>query len=133
MGLFEILGWKRRTPPPPVGEDLERGTRTEDALPWQRGLLRGGLFLGLVLLTVAAFPRGAFYEYPVEVGDTWRQSTLTAPFNFPTYLDEDRGQARRDTVRKHTPPYFRALLRAPQKLSENRDTLQRQRDRILAA
>jgi len=133
MGLFEILGWKRRTPPPPVGEDLERGTRTEDALPWQRGLLRGGLFLGLVLLTVAAFPRGDFYEYTVEVGDTWRQSTLTAPFNFPIYLDEDRVQARRDTVRKNTPPYFRALLRAPQKLSENRDTLQRQLDRILGA
>jgi putative nucleotidyltransferase with HDIG domain len=132
MGLFEILGWKRRTPPP-VGEDLERGTRSEDAAPWQRRLLRGGLFVGLVLLTVAAFPRGDFYEYTVEVGDTWRQSTLTAPFNFPVYLDEDRVQARRDTVRKKTPPYFQAQLRAPQKLSENRDTLQRQLDRILGA
>ena len=132
MGLFEILGWKRRTPPP-VGEDLERGPRTEEAAPWQRGLLRGGLILGLVLLTVAAFPRGDFYEYTVEVGDTWRQSTLTAPFNFPVYLDADRVQARRDTVRKNTPPYFRALLRAPQKLSENRDTLQRQLTRILGA
>ncbi len=130
MGLLETLGLKRRTPPP-VGDDLERGDRADEESAWQRWLLRGGLFLGLVVLTVAAFPRGDFYEYTVEVGDTWRQSTLTAPFNFPVYLNAERVQARRDTVRKNTPPYFRDVLRAPQRLTENRDTLRRQLSRIL--
>ncbi len=132
MGLLEILGWKPRTPPP-VGDDLERGNRSEEEPAWQRWLLRGGLFIGLVILTVAAFPRGDFYEHTVEVGDTWRQGTLTAPFNFPVYLNESRVQARRDTVRKNTPPYFQEVLDAPQELSENRDTLRRQLNRILDA
>ena len=132
MGLLESLGWSRRKAQP-VGQDLELGQTTEEETAWRRWLLRGGLFLGLVVLTVAAFPRGDFYEYTVEVGDTWRQSTLTAPFNFPVYLNEERVRAKRDTVRKNTPPYFREVLDAPQQLAQNRDTLRRQLDRILGA
>jgi len=105
MGLSELFGWSRRTPQP-AGQDLEAEDRSEDTEAWKRWALRGGLFLALVALTVAAFPRGDFYEYTVEVGDTWRQSTLTAPFNFPVYLDQERVQARRDTVRKTRPRTF---------------------------
>lgn len=130
MGLLEILGWSRRKPRP-VGNDLETGDRSEEKPAWQRWLLRGGLFLVLVVLTVAAFPRGDFYEYTVEVGDTWRQSTLTAPFNFPVYLNQERVEARRDTVRENTPPYFRQMLNAPQQLTQNEDTLHRQLNRTL--
>ena len=132
MGLLEILGWSRRKPQP-VGHDLETGDHSEGKPAWQRWLLRGGLFGALVILTVAAFPRGEFYEYTVEVGDTWRQSTLTAPFNFPVYLNEDRVEARRDTVRKNTPPYFRDVQNASQQLSANRDTLRQQLGRVLEA
>ncbi len=132
MGLLEILGWTRRKPQP-VGQDLEAGEGDDDEAFWKRWLLRWGLFLILVVLTVAAFPRGDFYEYTVEVGDTWRQSTLTAPFNFPVYLNEQRVQEKRDTVRKNTPPYFRLVPDAPQQLTENRNTLRRQLDRILEA
>jgi len=131
MGLLEILGWSRKAQP--VGKDLEIGEKSEEGAAWRQWLLRGGLFIALVALTVAAFPRGEFFEYTVEVGDTWRQSTLTAPFNFPVYLNEDRVQARRDTVRKNTPPYFRSLLDAPQQLAQNRDTVLRQLDRVLSA
>jgi len=130
MGLLETLGWSRRKPQP-VGHDLETGDRSDDSPAWKRWALRGGLFLALVALTVAAFPRGDFYEYTVEVGDTWRQSTLTAPFNFPVYLDQDRVEARRDTVRQNTPPYFREARNPTQQLAENRDTLLRQLNRIL--
>jgi hypothetical protein len=130
MGLLETLGWRRRKPQP-VGQELETGDRSEEPSAWKRWGIRGGLFFVLVALTVAAFPRGDFYEYTVEVGDTWRQSTLTAPFNFPVYLDQDRVEARRDTVRKNTPPYFAEIQNASQQLQDNRDTLRRQLGRIL--
>ena len=114
-----------------MGHDLETGDRSDASPAWKRWGLRGGLFVFLVVLTVAAFPRGDFYEYTVEVGDTWRQSTLTAPFNFPVYLDQERVEARRDTVRQNTPPYFGEVQDATQQLEDNRDTLRRQLTRIL--
>jgi putative nucleotidyltransferase with HDIG domain len=134
MGLFEKLGWSRRSAQP-VGKELETSGRNDDegTPEWQFWALRGGLLLILVGLTVAAFPRGEVYEYTVQVGDTWRQSTLDAPFDFPVYIDQERVQAKRDTVRKNTPPYFREVPTASKKLTSNRDTLLRQLDQILDA
>ena len=132
MGLLETLGWSRRKPKP-VGHGLETSDSAEEDGDWQGRLLRGGLFLGLVILTVAAFPRGDLYEYTVETGDVWRQSTLTAPFNFPVYLDQNRVEAKRDTIRENTSPYFRRIRDAPRQMSQNRDTLRRQLDRVLDA
>lgn len=133
MGLFDTLGWSRRTAQP-VGHELETSGRSdEEESRWQFWLIRGGLLLALVALTVAAFPRGEVYEYTVQVGDTWRQSTLEAPFDFPVYVDQEQVEAKRDTVQRNTPPYFRELSNAGQTLAGNRDTLARQLDRILDA
>jgi putative nucleotidyltransferase with HDIG domain len=133
MGLLDQLGWSRRAPQP-VGHELETSGRSNDeSSDWTYWALRGGLLLILVGITAAAFPRGEVYEYTVQVGDTWRQSTLEAPFDFPVYVDQAQVEARRDTVRKNTPPYFRELSNARQKLEANRDTLATQLDRILRA
>jgi len=131
MGLFEQLGWSRRTPQP-VGHELETSGRSgeEEESDWQFWALRGGLLLILIGITAAAFPRGEVYEYTVQVGDTWRQSNLEAPFDFPVYADQQQVEARRDTVRKNTPPYFREHTDARRQLEANRDTLARQLDRI---
>ncbi len=131
MGLFDQLGWSRPTAQP-VGHELETSGRSEDDTSrWQFWALRWGLFLVLIAITAAAFPRGEVYEYTVQVGDTWRQSTLDAPFDFPVYVDQERVEAKRDTVRKNTPPFFREISEARQKVVQNRDTLARQLDRIL--
>lgn len=133
MGLFEWLGWTRATPRP-VGHDLETGGRDEDEeSPLRHWALRGGLLLALIVISVMAFPRGEVYEYAVQVGDTWQQATLEAPFDFPIYIDEARVQARRDTVRKNTAPFFRQMPRPQQALAANRDTLANQLDRVLDA
>jgi putative nucleotidyltransferase with HDIG domain len=115
-----------------VGHELETSGRSgeEASSDWTFWVLRGGLLLILVGITAAAFPRGEVYEYTVQVGDTWRQSSLEAPFDFPVYADQEQVQARRDTVRKNTPPYFREHPDARQQLEANRDTLARQLDRI---
>ncbi len=133
MGLFDWLSWERSTPRP-VGHELETGGHDDDEDSRLRHwLVRAGLFLGLVVLTVAAFPRGEVYEYAVQVGDTWQQATLEAPFDFPIYIDQDQVQARRDTVRRNTAPFFREIPRPREKLASNRDTLARQLDRTLEA
>ena len=133
MGLLEKLGWSRRAPQP-VGQELETSGRSnEETSDWTYWALRGGLLLILIGITAAAFPRGEVYEYTVQVGDTWRQSTLEAPFDFPVYVDQAQVKARRDTVRQNTPPYFRELANARQKLQANRDTLATQLDRIFQA
>lgn len=133
MGLLDKLGWNRHTAQP-VGHELETSGHTEDDGPtWQYWTLRAGLFLFLVIITAAAFPRGEVYEYTVQVGDTWRQATLEAPFDFPVYVDQERVAAKRDTVRKNTPPYFQELPDARDKLEANRDTLAQQLDRVLGA
>ncbi len=133
MGLLDQLGWSRRTAQP-VGHELETSGRTEDdASRWQYWAVRGGLLLFLIGITIAAFPRGEVYEYTVQVGDTWRQSTLEAPFDFPVYVDQEQVEAKRDTVRKNTPPYFRERTEARQRLQANRDSLTEELDRIFAA
>lgn len=131
MGLLDQLGWSRDSAQP-VGHELETSGRSdEDPATWQYWALRGGLFLLLVLATAAAFPRGQVYEYTVQVGDTWRQAPLEAPFDFPVYVDEERVQTKRDTVRKNTPPYFQEFPDARSELQKNRNELKDQLDRIL--
>ena len=131
MNLLEKLGWSRRTARP-VGHELETGGHSGDASssrrPW---LLRAGLLLGLLAVTVAAFPRGKVYEYTVQVGDIWRQPTLVAQFNFPIYKDKERVQEERKAARRNTPPYFEQIPNAQRQLQANRDTLSRQLDRVL--
>jgi len=131
MGFLDKLGLRRHTAQP-VGNELERSGRPEEERsPVRTWLVRGGLLLFLIGVTVAAFPRGEIYEYTVQVGDTWRQSTLDAPFDFPVYVDQARVEAKRDTVRKNTPPYFRELPNARQQLQRNQDTLLQQLEQIL--
>jgi len=133
MGLLDWLGWSRRAPQP-VGSDLETGGHDGDPPSSTRHwLVRAGLLLTLLFVGVVAFPRGEVYEYAVQEGDTWQQSTLEAPFDFPIYVDQEEVQARRDSVRENTPPYFREVTDAREQLVANRDTLARQLDEVLEA
>jgi putative nucleotidyltransferase with HDIG domain len=134
MGFLDQLGWSRRTAQP-VGHELETSGRSDEDDPsrWKYWSLRGGLALFLIAMTAVAFPRGEVYEYTVQVGDTWRRTTLEAPFDFPVYVDQEQVQKKRDTVRRSTPPYFREITDARQRLEANRDTLARQLDQLLEA
>ena len=129
MGLLEKLGlWKRKARP--VGQELESGRNDEEADARRQLLIRAGLFIALVALTVAAFPKGEVYEYTVQVGDTWRQPTLVASFNFPIYKNEERVEEERREAREETPPYFREVRNASSRMAANRDTLEKQLDRV---
>jgi hypothetical protein len=133
MKILEQLGWRQRKSRP-VGRGLESaaGGNKNGRSSWSV-YLRLGLFLALVALTMAAFPHGEVYEYTVQVGDTWRQPTLEAPFNFPIRKDPDVVSKEREQARRETPPYFQEVANAQQQVTANRDTLAAQLDRIMEA
>jgi len=127
MGLLEMLGWSGDSQKArPVGTQLETGRSDDKESLTRYWLIRGGLFAALVLIALLAFPHGEVYEYTVQNGDTWRQPTLVAPFNFPVYKDSETVQIQRQQARRETPPYFRPVPNATQMMARNRDTLQQQ-------
>jgi hypothetical protein len=133
MGLLDKISWGRPKPRP-VGQELESGGRGDGEIAaYKDALIKAGLFLGLVVITAMSFPRGEVYEYTVQVGDTWRQQTLVAPFNFPIYKDKEKVEQERDEARQQTPPYFQEVTNARERLDANRDTLARQLDRVMEA
>ena len=133
MNILEQLGWRQRKPRP-VGRGLGSSAHSNEGSSWQwSASLKAGVFLALVGLTLAAFPHGEVYEYTVQVGDTWRQPTLEAPFNVPIYKDPDVLATERERARRQTPPYFEKVTNAQQRVAANRDTLAAQFDRIMEA
>ena len=132
MSILETLGLAKKKARP-VGHELESGRSDKVRETRRHWIVRGGLFLALIVITVLAFPRGEVYEYTVQVGDTWRQPTLVAPFNYPIRKDEDRVESERRKARQNTPPFFEELPDAQSKMAANRDTLQQQLDRIMSA
>jgi hypothetical protein len=100
-------------------EDLKRARRKNLSI-------KAGIFLSLLVLTMAAFPRGELYRYTVEVGDEWRQETLVAPFGFAIYKDDAERASEREQVRYTTPPFFTQDESAQEAVRENRDDVEEQ-------
>ena len=132
MGLFEKIGLARKKPRP-VGHQLEKGrdsTRRSEHANWA---FKIGILLGLVGLTIAAFPRGEVYQFTVQVGDEWRQEPLVAPFDYAIYKSPEELAEEREAVRRRTPPYFREIVDAQQRMGANRDSVARQLGRVFEA
>lgn len=132
MGLWNtIRDWLPfQKEPRPVGDQLETGPPSNERSTTTYWAIRGGIFAILLGITLAAFPRGDAYEHTVEVGDTWRQQTLVAPFNFPVYKDEDSVRTEREEARRNTPPYFAAVLDAEEQMQTRRDSLQQRLEEV---
>ena len=129
MGLFEKIGLAKKKPRP-VGQKLEKGRESPRRSNQTKWAFKVGILLILMLLTLAAFPRGNIYQYTVEVGDEWRRETLTAPFDFPIYKSQEELARERLEVRQGTPPYFREVPDAQVRMAANRDTVAQQLERI---
>ncbi len=121
--LLERLGLHRKALPlseqPPL-----------PASPAKRWSVRGLLFAVLVALTVIAFPYNASLSHEARVGEEWRDETLIAPFSFPILKDRETLQQERLTIRSETPPFFRAVPDALERMERNRDTLRAQVEAI---
>jgi len=117
----------------PVGQNLEKGRDDQKRLQRRRNFQKASIFVILVLITLAAFPRGEMYQYAIQVGDEWRQETLTAPFDFPIYKAEDVIREERAAVRYTTPPFFAEIPNANERIVAYRDTVAQQLERIFDA
>ncbi|HYE58894.1 MAG TPA: HDIG domain-containing protein, partial [Rhodothermales bacterium] len=83
-------------------------------------------YLGLVVLTVAAFPRVRAVLLVYEEGDVWRGETLRAPFDFAVLKDRRVLAAEQRAVRYEVPPYVREVPGVPMRVRERRDSLEAQ-------
>ena len=78
-----------------------------EKLSWHEIWIKTVLVVASVVLIVWAMPRETnSLNYKVEVGQIWRYSELTAPFDFPIYKSEDRVNAERDSLLKDFEPYY---------------------------
>ncbi len=72
----------------------------------------------VVVAAIAVFPRAQVYQYTVEVDDIWRQENLHAPFRYAIRKSADELQQERERVRRETPPVFREVTDAGDRLRE---------------
>lgn len=96
-------------------------------------VIKGGIFVVLVIATFFAFPNSELYQYNVAEGDYWRHETLKAPFDFAIYKDARVIESERRNVRYSTPPFFREVPDAQAKMQAKRDTVKIQLERIFQA
>ncbi|MEM8488689.1 MAG: hypothetical protein AAF564_24290 [Bacteroidota bacterium] len=94
----------------PVGEKLEKGRQNTSRLQTKNIVIKAAIFLTLVVVTYAAFPRSELYQYSVTVGDYWRHETLAAPFDFAIYKDEGVIESDKRVIRYNTQPSFREVV-----------------------
>lgn len=131
MGFLERIGLAPKRARP-VGQQLEK-PRDERGARRKNALVKGAIFAWLVAMTLAAFPKSEVYQYTVQVGEQWREETLTAPFDFALYKAPEALEAERREVRFRTPPFFREVPDVRERMAANRDTVARQLSRILEA
>ncbi len=131
MAFFDRFKSKKQVRP--VGQNLERG-RNVDAHAFRNNMLvKGAIFLVLVVITLAAFPRAERYDYFVQPGEVWRKSDLMAPFDFAIFKSPETIEAEKRQIRFRVPPLFRAEPDVDASIAARRDSLARQLDRVFSA
>lgn len=130
---FSNFRWGGRRRLRPVGQTLERGRKEGDDSWRTRSDVKAFIILALFGITFAAFPRGEVYEYAVQVGDTWLQPDLFAPFDFAIYKPDSTLARERREVRLTTPPFYQEITDARAGITANRDTVAQQLNRIFDA
>jgi hypothetical protein len=70
-------------------------------------IIRWVIFILFLVLVALMFPRKQLSQLNVDVGATWLQPDLIAPFTFPIYKDPQIYQAQKDQARQRVLPVFR--------------------------
>ena len=132
MDIFKSIRRFRRKIRP-VGEKLEKGRQSETNLLTKNLVVKGLIFLVLLVVSYLAFPRSELYQFSVEEGESWRYETLKAPFDFAIFKDPGVIESEKRNIRFSTAPYFNEVPQAKNKMTAKRDTVKRQLDRIFDA
>lgn len=70
-------------------------------------ITRIGLFLVVVAIIVALFPKENQFKYQFEVGKPWTYELITAAFDFPIYKSDLQIAKEREEVLKNYTPFFK--------------------------
>ena len=132
MGLFDKIRLGRPKVRP-VGQRLEKGRDDGRKQKRKDVAIKVGIFLGLLVITLFAFPRADVYRYAVQIGEEWQDEPLVAPFDFAILKDPETIAREKREVRLTTPPIFEVINDAQEKMRANRDSVHAQLDRIFRA
>lgn len=129
MTFLKRIGFSTRRVRP-VGTTLEKGSIEKRSVVGRKIAVKVGIFLTLLLVTLAVFPRGQVYKYTVLVNDVWQRPDLLAPFSFPIQKAREDILAAYNQIRIDTPPVFRDNGATLEIISAERDTLSAELDYI---
>ena len=132
MDFFKVIRRFRRKIRP-VGEKLEKGREQAEHELLKNIAVKAGIFFILLVVGYIAYPRSELYQFSVEVGDSWRYEALKAPYDFAIFKDPGVIESEKRLIRFSTPPYFREVVDARQKMIAKRDTVRSQLDRVYSA
>ncbi len=69
--------------------------------------IRIGIFVGFLAAVAALFPRNKISSLSYEIGATWLQDDVIAPFTFPIYKKEEVFEQEKKAARESVLPVFR--------------------------
>lgn len=91
----------------PVGTTLETGGESRGK-SWRESRLLKGLIIGaLVVIAMLAYPRQRAYEFPIEVGEVWKDADIISPQAFPIFKTRNELQSEIQAIRGSARPVFR--------------------------
>lgn len=75
----------------------------------ENDILRWVIFIVFLVLVTLLFPRKELSLQNYDVGATWLQPDLTAPFTFPIYKDKTTYEAQKQKAKSQVLPVFRKI------------------------
>ncbi|HRR07466.1 MAG TPA: HDIG domain-containing protein [Rhodothermales bacterium] len=136
MSILKRLGLTPKRPRlKPVGNRLETGKEPHQAnqskLNWWG---KATIFLGLILVTLLAFPHQQSYDWAdAKVDDVWRRGDVIADFDFPIYRTEQQLATERKRILHELEPIFIPIDNPEGRYNENLDSLNTRLQRTVSA
>lgn len=69
-------------------------------------IVKIGIFLIVVVLTVIMFPKGVSIEFDYRIGSIWGSEDLIAPFSFPIYKEDRQYEREKKEAEQQVLPVF---------------------------
>lgn len=114
----------------PVGTTLESGGEGKGTTWRESRLLKALIIAALVGIGMLAYPRQRVYEFPVEVGEVWRDADLISPQAFPIFKTREELQSEIQAIRASARPVFREETNSYAVSIRNLDSLGTRLDRL---
>ena len=117
----------------PAGKRLESSSRAilQDIATRRNWLAKAGIFIGLMIITMLAFPNQQSYDWSdAKEGEVWRRGDVIAEFDFPIYRSEEELTQQRRKITREIDPIFVAHPNPQAQYQTNVDSLRSRLNRV---